>query len=67
MVDISPHRNKETKNKETQIQTIKVQRYINTKVQRYRDTDNKDTKTQRKRINDKNCLRRQFSHHTDIT
>ena len=46
--------------KDTKI--TEIEKYKETKKEKY-----KDTKTQIKRFNNANCLRRQFSHHTDTT
>ena len=48
------------RNKDTKI--TEIEKYKETKKEKY-----KDTKTQIKRFNNANCLRRQFSHHTDTT
>ena len=48
------------RNKDTKI--TEIEKYKETKKEKY-----KDTKTQMKRFNNANCLRRQFSHHTDTT
>ena len=48
------------RNKDTKI--TEVEKCKETKKEKY-----KDSKTQMKRFNNANCLRRQFSHHTDTT
>ena len=50
------------KYKDTKIQDTKIKRYKDIKITRYKQQRYKE-----KIFNDTNCLRRQFSHHTDTT
>ena len=73
------HRNKRQRDKvmriekKKKIKRYKQQRYKDKKILRNKGTKitdiekYKDKKIQMKRFNDTNCLRRQFSHHTDTT